>query len=229
MIFGNRKAEYSRKKLNQGVKRIRSMKNEARHNHQGGFTLIEIMMVVAAIGVLMALLIPNMTGGSSRQDAQLMERVARAANSSYMMINRSCGTSQRITSNNILNSGDSQGVIDLLFFGDFNESDYLRCYERAGVTPQSSDIDASGGGDVRLTGTDIPIAFVDNTGSEPRSFNMEYSNVTRDVAEAVAQRFDSEAEFDNLSGPYPAAAGDRAPLHISGSGDDLTLTFRFLW
>lgn len=200
---------------------------------QQGFTLIEMMMVVAAIGVVLAILIvPNMSSGNARQDAILMERVARSANTTYTLINRVCGTSQRIASNNIIDSSGSNGVAELLFYGN-HDSSYERCYARAGVSPQSSDVDVADN-EFRLTGTDMVIQFLDNNegdaSDDARSFNIEFSRVSRDVAEAAAQRFDSDAEYDSLGGDYPDGAADgRAPLFIAGSGDELTVTYRFLW
>lgn len=195
-------------------------------NKQGGFTLMELMVVITIIGVLYALFGPRLGSGGSRTDAMLMERVAGSAKSSFEMINMSCGTSMRIGTNNLLDSADSDGISDLLFYGSYN-SDYERCYQRAGVQLNTADVDSKGDAGFFLTGTDSPISFEDQ--SSPRAFVVVYENVSRDVAEAAAQRFDSEVDIGSLTGNIPTGAADRAPLNITGTNDDLTLKYRFNW
>lgn len=200
-------------------------------HQQAGFTLIEIMMVIAAIGVLMYILLPGLSGGGSRQDALLMERVANTANSQFEMINMSCGTSMRIASNNITNDQDSDSLGDMLFFGDINE-DYIRCYERSGVTPSSRDVTVRDG-DKYLVDTDFPISFEDQARAAggARAFVVVFEDVDRDTAEALAQRFDEDVDLNAFSGNYPDTAGDRAPLNITGTNnsDNLTVKFRYIW
>ena len=201
---------------------------EKEHN-QGGFTLIEIMAVMVAIGVLLYIIGNMIGGGGAKQNALLMERVANTAYTQFEMINMSCGTSMRISSNNVADSQDSEGVAELLFLGVLNE-DYIRCVERSGVTPNSRDITIRGDG-MFLVDTDFPIEFIDQDRSSggARAFVVRYENVDSDTAEAVAQRYQEDLDLDNMAGNYPASAGDRAPLSISGSGDVLNVDFRFIW
>lgn len=196
---------------------------------QAGFTLIEIMMVVAAIGVLMYILLPGMNGGGSRQDAMLMERVANTAQSQFEMINMTCGTSNRIASNDIAASQDSDGISEMLFYGVINE-DYIRCYQRSGVTPSSRDITVRDDG-MYLVDTDFPISFEDQERSSggARAFVVLFENVDRDTAEALAQRYQEDVDLDNIAENYPNDAGERAPLNIAGSADNLEVRFRYIW
>lgn len=196
---------------------------------QAGFTLIEIMAVMAAIAMLLYIIGNMIGGGGARQNALLMERVAGTAHTQFEMINMSCGTSMRIASNNIADSQDTDGIADMLYLGVINE-DYIRCYERSGVTPNSRDITMRDDG-MYLVDTDFPIEFIDQdrTNGGARAFVVRFKNVDSDTAEAVAQRYQEDLDLNSMAGNYPEDAGERAPLSISGTGDILDVDFRFIW
>ena len=202
---------------------------------QAGFTLIEIMMVIAAIGVLMYLLLPGLSGGGSRADAMLMERVANSAKTQYEMINMTCGTSMRMASNKLTTDAvnpTSRELANLLFYGNVHDT-YQRCYERSGVTPSSRDVTIRGDDTIYLVDTDFPITFEDQerTADDARAFIVAFSDVDRDTAEALAQRFEGDMDLADLESQndFPGSAGGSAPLNITGSGDALTVKFRYIW
>jgi prepilin-type N-terminal cleavage/methylation domain-containing protein len=61
-------------------------------NNSGGYTLVELLVVVALVGILSAVGIPMYTGyiqGARDKEAQVVVRSIAAAQETYMMYNRS--------------------------------------------------------------------------------------------------------------------------------------------
>lgn len=60
MNSGFRTRQVRRRRTNRGTRR--ACANKAAHQRSGGFTLIEVMMVVLIMGLLLAIVVPNMWG-----------------------------------------------------------------------------------------------------------------------------------------------------------------------
>jgi prepilin-type N-terminal cleavage/methylation domain-containing protein len=208
---------------------------KVRSRKQGGFTLIEMMGVIAAIGLVMAIIGPKIVGALSGGSAKLMERAARSAQSNYEMINMSCGTSMSIARNNVIESQDNAGVAELLFYGNLDDT-YSSCYERSGVQPSTGDVsvrdgEGSFGTDFFLNGTEFEIQFEDQvrTATDARALMVRYHNVDDVTAETAAQRFDESWVIGDGAMNLPSDAEGRAPMEISGSANDWVVSYRFPW
>lgn len=81
------------------LKRLNSQKN------QSGFTLLEMLIVLLVIGLLMAIIIPNVSGQRDRIQAQAKENIAEVITTqanTYQMLN---GESASVTPNALLSAG----------------------------------------------------------------------------------------------------------------------------
>jgi len=99
---------------------------------QHGFTLIELVVVVAIIGILISIVIPNVISTQDGAKAQLMLKTSSSISANWSLINQSCGTSTAVTSSPIPASGKT--VSDVLFGGVANvDAAYKNCYSQSKV------------------------------------------------------------------------------------------------
>lgn len=201
---------------------------------QGGFTLIELMVVITVVGALMALLIPNIMNPSQKTDAMLLERISSSAWSSYSMMTMSCGETRKVRNNRLIDSS----VEALIFKGEHN-SDKDECYKASGVTPNSSDAtsDTSGGSEVFRADGKFEVTIQDSADGTKgaRAFEMEYKDVTKVTALSWAEQFrDDLGSGKNLETDteVSSSTNQRLPISITcgGTNDDVCdVTRRFIW
>lgn len=99
---------------------------------QYGFTLIELVVVVAIVGILITIVAPQVIGSKDGANAQLMLKSASSVAGNWSLINQSCGTSTAIASNPIPLAGKT--VSDVIFGGSANvAAAYANCYAQAKV------------------------------------------------------------------------------------------------
>lgn len=101
-------------------------------SNQGGFTLIELVVVVAIIGVLISIVAPNVIGSKDGANSQLMLKSSSSIAENWSLINQSCGTSTAIAGNPIPDAGKT--VSDVIFGGVANvAAAYQNCYTQSKV------------------------------------------------------------------------------------------------
>lgn len=99
-----------------------------------GFTLIELIVVVAILGVIISMFAPTVSNSKDGANSQFLLKVPGNINENWSLINQSCGTSTIITGSVIPAAGKT--VSDVIFGGVANvAATYTNCYMQAKVLP----------------------------------------------------------------------------------------------
>jgi len=175
---------------------------------QRGFTLIELVVVVAVIGVLIAIVAPNITGSRDGANAQLMVRSANSIAQNWQMIHQQCGTNSAVVGNPVGN------IQDIIFAGTGINAAYQACYNQARVLPLT-EISVSTGAGFRIANYPVTLS---GGGSQPLS--VAYADVPETLVLSIVQRYDSSVET------LPAGATTTGAYAISGpqAGNTRTVT-----
>jgi len=97
-----------------------------------GFTLIELVIVVAIVGVLISIIAPNLIGSKDGANAQLMLKTSQSVAQNWSLINQACGTSSAV-SGSVLPAA-TKTVSDVIFTGSANvAAAYATCYAQSKV------------------------------------------------------------------------------------------------
>lgn len=199
-------------------------------HHQGGFTLIELMVVVVVVGGLMALLMPNLMNPSDKTEALLLERISNSTWSSYSMITMSCGASRTVDGNPVIDS--SSTAEDLVFSGVHNNT-YDECYKSSGVTPNASDVTSDGNGVYMADGKYV-VSIVDHDHADgtkgSRAFEMIYEEVPVSAAQRWLDKFRNDADINTpADAQVSQSTNQRMPISASCSSNTCEVTRRYLW
>lgn len=184
---------------------------KARKAAQRGFTLIELVVVVAVIGVLIAIVAPNITGSRDGANAQLMVRSANSIAQNWQMINQQCGTNSAVTGNPI---GD---IEDIIFAGTGIAATYQPCYTQSRVLPLTEISLASG------TGYSIANYPVTISGGGTVPLEVSFANVPDTLVLSIVQRFNSNVSTLNAAGETTGAYEYGTP---SGNARTITIVKR---
>lgn len=149
---------------------------------QKGFTLIELVVVVAVIGVLIAIVAPSITGSRDGANAQLLVRSANSIAQNWQMINQQCGTNSAVATSPI---GDME---DVVFGGTGINAAYQACYTQSRVLPLT-EISLGSGSNYSIANYPVTIS---GGGTAPLS--VTYSNVPDTLVLNIVQRYDNTAD-----------------------------------
>ena len=109
-------------------------KNSIARRIQRGFTLIELFVVVGILGVLIAVVAPNVLGSKDGANAQLMLKAATAVGNNWSLINQSCATTTAVTGSLIPATVGAMTVADVVFGGRTNVLPaYQNCFDQSKV------------------------------------------------------------------------------------------------
>ena len=165
---------------------------------QRGFTLLELVVVVAVVGVLISIFAPNLVSSKEGANAQLLLRVPSQMAQNWMLINQACGTSSAVSGSPLTNTGKT--VSDILFGGSANvAAAYTNCYAQSKVLPLTEVAQPSGSSGIYNVGG----YTVTLTGGGTSPLSIAYATVPDSLALLMAQKYNPTlatlAASDNTS------------------------------
>lgn len=99
---------------------------------QRGFTMIELVIVIAVIGILFGVVASTTVGSKDGANSLLMLRAATNVASNWSLINQACGTTTAVASHPI--PAATKTVSDVIFGGGSNvAAAYTNCYGQSKV------------------------------------------------------------------------------------------------
>lgn len=149
---------------------------------QGGFTLVELMIVIVLIGIIAAIIISNMVGNTDAARSQLLKRVAKSSTESIAQIARTCGTSSAIAGSPLPAAGRTP--LDIVFLGEPAVSaTYKSCYADSSVRALRDSVTKNGS--TWQVGA-FPMTI---TGGGLSKFTVEFQRVPEATVLALAQTY----------------------------------------
>lgn len=126
------------------------MKNRNTNQTEKGFTLIELVVVVAVIGLLIALVAPNVAGSRDGATGKTLTRLSQKMTDNWTIINQTCGTTTDVANSPVTGS-DATNTLKLLLGGTNTAAGgydvpaaYDACYSQAKVLPLTDSAQWSG-------------------------------------------------------------------------------------
>lgn len=101
-----------------------------------GFTLIEMLVIIAIIGVLVAIMLPKLQGSSYAASAKQIDEFFNSAANNWRLANQTCGTSTDVSGSTLVATPSTANSLGLVINGSaYLNSTYQGCYNSSGVVP----------------------------------------------------------------------------------------------
>ncbi len=168
--------------------------NKMKRAAQRGFTLVELMIVVAIIGVLLAVLGPSMRGTTDGPKAQNYFASASKIAANWMMLTQQAGTSTAVAGNPIIAAGKT--IEDVLFEGRTAVSaTYAAAYDRSKLLALTDVGRPRSGGGWEIEGAQVTV-----TGGGLSALAVTFSGVPGNIALLMVQKYQPSDTTLNAAG-----------------------------
>lgn len=180
---------------------------------QRGFTLIELVVVVAILGVLIAIVAPNVIGTKDGANAQLLIKTSQNISTNWSLLNQACGTSTGISSNPLADA--AKAPEDVIFAGAAAVSAiYKNCYAQSKILALSEVAQPGASGAFNVAGYEVSFA---GGGNDP--MEITYAKVPENLILLIAQKYDPKFTSTDLQAAGGTVGGAMKYGAVSGSGD----------
>ena len=194
-------------------------KQHMRTNKQGGFTLLEVMIVVGILAILASMAAPSVTGFLAKAEGQKIVDTVTKVNSEIASLAKlhrftSCASSERF-----VNTGNS--FLDVIYNGGaFVQSSYRTSYERgphANYTKMFNEMTAATAGSAGTYQVESMPFSIQTCTADENVYRLE--NVNTEVLESLlesaypAQASAFSASTAVTTGPIRYTAADSNELH----------------
>lgn len=151
-----------------------------------GFTLIELVVVVAIVGGLILILAPSVTGNQTGPKAALISRVVEASAANWQLLANQAGVTTAISSNAVAATPSATGVAEVIFQGASKvSSTYTSAYTSSGIKPLDTMVTYNGTNFVLSGTTNIQVTLAGG-GTSP--MQIAFSNVPSEIALHLIQK-----------------------------------------
>lgn len=152
--------------------------------NQKGFTLIELAVVVAVLGILLAMLAPSILGSKDSSNANLLLKTAQDGANSWTLVAQSCGTTTDVVNSPVPATPGAAGAAAVIFGGSANvAAAYQNCYNQAHVRAMA-DVGQSSGSGYKVGGYTLALS---GGGTVPMEF--QYAGLPDALVLMMAQKY----------------------------------------
>ena len=205
--------------------RRRSRPLQIRKRLQRGFTLVEILVVVAIIGILVWIYAPKMLGSTDNVKSLAYQDIAMSLANTFRIINQSCGTANMVSTSAVPATPGAGGALQLLVDGSNVNPLYASCYANTNALPMHESIQGSVG-NYRLGNSLITLS--DAVVNGRNVIAVQFAPVTDAVVLANYQRLSSRVGALNATA-LPAAADSTDPKIQFSAGGSGTRTMTIFY
>lgn len=166
-----------------------------------GFTLIEIAIASALVGILLLIIVPHAYDSQSAARATQIERIASSVVTSWGQLARETGLPTTVANNVVAATPSATGVAEVLFVGQNKvAAAYQPSYSAIGIRPLTQLVDNQSGSQFRTAGSLDVYITLSGGGTAPLA--VQFQNVSSPVLRTLLQRVRPDATVATDSATY---------------------------